>query len=72
MSSQRDQLTRALFSNAILRHVARKANHMPGLLGKDLKEQAVVDMLLDTIMDFRNSSLAIALNSRPACTDSPH
>merc|ERR1711879_312665 len=44
-------------SNAILRHIARKAN--PTLLGKDLKEQAQIDMLLDVMTDFRNESLGV-------------
>ncbi|ELR19868.1 Glutathione Stransferase [Acanthamoeba castellanii str. Neff] len=42
-------------SNAILRHIARKAN--PALLGKDLKEQAQIDMLIDVLVDFRNESV---------------
>lgn len=42
-------------SNAILRHIARKAN--PALLGKDLKEQAQIDMLIDVLVDFRNGTL---------------
>ena len=42
-------------SNAILRHIARKAN--PALLGKDLKEQAQIDMLIDVMTDFRNGTL---------------
>jgi hypothetical protein len=42
-------------SNAILRHIARKAN--PALLGKDLKEQAQIDMLIDVMTDFRNGNV---------------
>jgi glutathione S-transferase len=43
-------------SNAILRYIARKGD--PALLGKTPKEQALVDMLIDTVMDFRNRTHA--------------
>jgi len=48
-------------SNAILRYIARRAN--PALLGKDKKEQALVDMLIDTVFDFRNDCVRLFYSS---------
>jgi glutathione S-transferase len=47
-------------SNAILRHLARKYN----LMGQTLEQQAVVDMLLEQAMDFRNSAVNLFYGPR--------